>query len=265
MRYAIVSDIHSNRQAFKAVLSDISGQRIDEVISLGDLVGYGPSPKEVLLLAKENVTHFVMGNHDAAICGKFPTEQFIDTARTIIEWTGKKLDRYAVKFLASMPFLHEDEGFACTHGSFVDPMEFGYTCSDEEAKEAFDVRKEQILFVGHSHLPGMHITGKSGKVYWLKPEDFGGDFKLENGKRYIVNVGSVGDPRNNELEASYCIWDSGAKTVHFRKITFYIDGFRQDLHAAGLPEDASCFLQYYLSRIKARKAARSAKKEFATG
>ena len=231
MRYAIISDLHANRQALKAVLADIRESRIDEIICLGDVVGYGPSPAETLKLAYENVHHFILGNHDAVIAGLITPDNFNDDARRLIEWTAQRLDAKAAAFFNALPFHVLGKNFCCSHGEFTNPGRFGYIVEEDEALEAFRVRGEQLLFVGHTHIPCIHVIGASGKPHWLPPTNF----SLEEGKRYIVNPGSVGFPREEDLRATYCIYDESIPDIVFRKIPFDIDAAREDAANNSMP------------------------------
>jgi predicted phosphodiesterase len=237
MRYAIISDLHANRQALKAVLVDIRSNGIDEIICLGDVIGYGPCPVETLELAYANIHHFIMGNHDAVVAGLIAPDKFNDRARELIDWTCSQLDKKASDFFYNNPLLLTGENFRCTHGEFENPGRFGYILDNRAAIKAFSACPEQLLFAGHSHMPGLFVVG-SAAPHWLYPQDFG----LEEGKRYIVNVGSVGQPRNGDIRASYCIYDDEKRDVLFRQIPFDIDGYRKDMNKQSLPVETSYFL-----------------------
>lgn len=241
MRYAIISDLHSNRQALKAVLTDMLPLSIDDIICLGDIVGYGPSPRETAELALQKIKYFVLGNHDAVVCGKLSSEFFNDNARKVIEWTKTKLDPGVSKFLYGLPFMLSGPGFICTHGEFSEPGRYGYIIEPKEAEEAFHSCNYSMLFAGHSHVPCIFVTGASGKVYQIPPQDFA----LEEGKRYLVNVGSVGQPREGDIRASYVIFDTSKKELVFRKVPFDIEAYCEDVKKAGIPESASYFVSLY--------------------
>ena len=237
MRYALISDLHSNRQALKAVLLDIQSSQIDEIICLGDIIGYGPCPAETLELAYSNIHHFILGNHDAVIAGFISPDNFNDNAKRLIEWTNSRLDSKAADFFRNNPLLLTGENFRCTHGEFDDPGRFGYIIEDEEAVDSFNACSEQLLFAGHSHVPGLFVVG-SGSPHWLTPQDFG----TEDEKRYIVNVGSVGQPRDEGIRATYCIFDEEVSDVTYRQIPFDIDGYREDMSKNSLPTETTYFL-----------------------
>ena len=239
MRYAIISDLHANRQALKAVLTDAGSSGVDQIICLGDIIGYGPCPAEVLELAYANVAYFLLGNHDAVVAGIMSPDCFNDNARRLIEWTCSNLDAKAAKFFLGNPLLLTGDNFRCAHAEFEDPRRFGYILDSDSALKSFRITNEQLLFVGHSHVPGIFVIGESGHPHWMRPRDFA----TEPVKRYIVNVGSVGQPRDDDCRASYCIYDDETRGVSFRRIPFDIDAYRADLRKRSLPESSSYFLK----------------------
>jgi predicted phosphodiesterase len=247
MRYAIISDLHSNRQALTAVLADIKNMGVDEIVCLGDVIGYGPSPAEVFDLARDNVNHFIMGNHDAVVAGMMSPENFNDNAKFLIEWTCSALEKSgAADFFNTVPLVLKGNDLRFSHGEFENPGRFGYIIENDEALASFNFCSETLLLTGHSHVPGIFVIGDSGVPHWLAPQNFG----LEEGKRYIVNAGSVGQPRDDDVRASYCIYDVIKKDIFFRKVPFNVSLFRDDLVKNSLPETA-----YFLTLDKAAPPA----------
>jgi predicted phosphodiesterase len=240
MRFAIVSDLHANLQAWNAVLLDIRSQKLDRIICLGDVVGYGPNPAEVLRSVHQNVNHLVLGNHDAVVCGKMDSSLFNATARTIIEWTRGQLNREAFRFLSAQPLTLEAGIFRCAHGDFSEPAAFQYVLDPADALPSWQAVEQQVLFVGHSHVPGIFVLGQSGVPHRVEAQDF----EVEDGKRYLVNVGSVGQPRDGEARSCYCVFDPAAGDVWWRRIPFDLDAYRESLLHTGLPEQASYFLRH---------------------
>lgn len=240
MRYALVSDIHANIQAWNAVLLDIREHNIDKIICLGDIVGYGPNPAEVLESVHTNVDFFILGNHDAVICGKMSPDVFNDKAKEIIRWTQGALNRNAATFLRKVPLSLVGDTFRCCHGSFANPGMFDYIFTEEDAMESFHAVSEQVLFCGHTHVPELYVLGGSGIAHRLDAQDF----VLENNKRYIVNVGSVGNPRAGAPLASYCIYDADSMAVFWRSVHFDIYSYKQTLIEKQLSLDTSGFLDF---------------------
>ena len=248
MRYAFVSDIHGNLTAWNTVLQDMAVHRIDRIVCLGDTVGYGPQPAECLQSVYARVHAMVLGNHDAVVGGRMSSSHFNDRARRAIEWTQARLGEPARRLFADLPMVLKGRGFRCAHGDFTDPAQFRYVFTPEDAAANFAAVPEPLLFVGHSHEACFFVTGESGAVYKLAPEDFA----LEDGKRYIVNVGSVGSPRDGDLRACYVIYDEEKKSVWFHRVAFDVDAVRAAVRAAdGLDPDDVQILRFAASRERA--------------
>ena len=230
MRIAVISDIHSNLRAWNAVLADIASLKADRILCLGDLVGYGPSPVEVLESAYRHVHGFVLGNHDAVVAGKMSPDVFNDSARRLILWTRDRIGPRGARFLGQLPLVLSGNGMRCAHANFVRPAAFDYVLEPEDAAASWAAAPEQILFVGHTHVPQLFVIGASGTPHRLDAQDF----QMEDGKRYIVNVGAVGLPRDPDGRASYAIYDDAARTVEFRRVPFDMDAFRDDVARSGL-------------------------------
>jgi predicted phosphodiesterase len=239
VKIAIVSDLHANWQAWTAALLDIRSLGADSIVCLGDIVGYGPNPDKLLESVHANVDHMVLGNHDAATCGKLDPALFTENAEQMIYWTRERLNRSALRFLESAPLSLSGDFFRCAHGDFDNPAAFQYVFDPDDALRSFKAVPEQLLFVGHTHNPAIHVSGSSGVVHSLTPQDFA----LEPGKRYLVNVGSIGQPRHKSTQATYCLLDTDEKSVYWRSIPFDIDAYVQAMEAAGISPDACDFLQ----------------------
>jgi len=230
MRYAIVSDIHANLSAWKTALADIADMRADRIICLGDIMGYGAEPVEVLESVYRKAYAVLMGNHDAAVCGKMSAEVFTPRAAQAIARHREQVSAAGLRWLSRLPLvLDAPQGFRCTHGDFAAPAAYNYILDAEEALPSWQSVAEQLLFVGHTHCPGIHVIGKSGKPHVLPASDF----TLEAGKRYIVNPGSIGYPRSREGRSTYCIYDTHARTVVFRSLPFDHESYVASLRKAG--------------------------------
>lgn len=233
MRYAIVSDLHANMPAWQSVLNDLTDLKADKIICLGDVVGYGPNPVEVLESVYRVVNVTLMGNHDAAVCGRLDYKSFTPRAAKAINLHRQQLTPQALKWIAELPLTWEGPGFRCTHGDFSNPNIFRYIVAPESAIPSWQATPEQLLFVGHSHYPGIYVIGNSGKPHFVGPCDF----ELEDGKRYIINPGSVGYPRVGDIRSSYCIYDDQTKSVIFRMLPFDTSAYREATRGAGLEDD----------------------------
>lgn len=232
MRYAIISDIHANAAALRTVLVDAQDMHADKIICLGDVLGYGPDPVQALETVYSRVHVCLAGNHDDAVCGRRTTEDFNDFAAAAVARQRKTLTADALAWLKKLPYVCALGDFACTHGDFSDPQAFNYILEPEEALPSWDARTEPLLFVGHTHQPGIFVLGESGMPHRLEPADF----VVEEGKRYIVNVGSVGYPRSGTCRSFYCIYDDRSHAVFFRSLPFDLEGYREKMGGKGLDE-----------------------------
>ena len=230
MRYALVSDIHSNKPAWKAVLADLSSMGAQRIVCLGDVVGYGPEPVAVLDSLYRHVDAFVMGNHDAVVCGKLTPDRFNHQARFMIEWSTEQISRKGKEFLGSAALTLKGEGFVCVHGDLGQPGAFNYIVDADDTLPTWEAAETPLVFVGHTHRAGMFVRGTSGVPHPLPPDDF----IVEDGKRYIVNVGSVGYPRDGDPRASYCLYDTATRVVTFRRVPFDYEALRLAVREAGL-------------------------------
>lgn len=232
MRYAIISDVHANEAALRAVLTDAADEKAEKIICLGDVLGYGPEPVAALELVYRRAHVCLAGNHDDAVCGRFPVEDFTDFAAAAVARHRAAITHEATDWLAHLPYTCAFEGFACAHGDFSDPQNFNYVLEAQDAVASWEARAEQLLFVGHSHRPGIFVLGASGTPHRIDAADF----TLEEGKRYIVNPGSVGYPRSGDCRSCYCIYDDEARTVEFRSLPFDLDSYAAKMHGQGLNE-----------------------------
>lgn len=232
MRYAIISDVHANEAALRAVLTDAADAQAEKVVCLGDVLGYGPEPVAALELVYRRAHVCLAGNHDDAVCGRFPVEDFTDFAAEAVQRHRAAITHEAKDWLTHLPYTCAFEGFACAHGDFSNPENFNYVLEPQDALPSWEARTEQLLFVGHSHQPGIFVLGASGTPHRIDAADF----TLEDGKRYIVNPGSVGYPRSGDCRSSYCIYDDAERTVEFRTLPFDLDSYAAKMHGQGLNE-----------------------------
>ena len=225
MIYAVISDIHANAIALAAALDDARRLGAARIVCLGDVVGYGPEPEKAVAHIRQSAAVTLAGNHDDAVAGRLDPSDFIDLAADAVARHREALSPEDLAWLKSLPYIFKGKSFACAHGDFTSPKTFEYVSDIAEATANFAARPEQLLFVGHTHVPGIFLTGASGKVYELAPTDF----TLEDGKRYIVNPGSVGYPRTdgNVCESTYVLYDDAERTVTFRHLPFTVRSVMQ--------------------------------------
>ncbi len=230
MRYAIFADIHGNLEAFNTVLLEYSKENIDAYYCVGDIVGYGACPNECIDKIKEISATVVAGNHDWAAVGKKDTAYFNPAAKEAIEWTSKNINLENQEYLKSLNLIFENEDFTLVHGSLDIPEEFEYLTDLFKAKETFGLLKTNVCFVGHSHIPEVFELN-SGEVDYIHSSYV----ELSSDKKYIINVGSVGQPRDGNPRACYSIFDSADNTVSIKRIPYFVEKTQQEIIRTGLP------------------------------
>ncbi|MBQ9335779.1 MAG: metallophosphoesterase family protein [Lentisphaeria bacterium] len=257
MKYAVLSDIHANLEALSVVLAKCDEVGVDQYISLGDIVGYNANPKECLdLMRGRNLVCAVKGNHDEyAAGGDNAIEGFNPHARAAVIWTRSQLPPQDRAWLAGLPFRQTLKGTFITavHATLDSPDSWGYIFDEHHAQDNFSYQFTPLCFIGHSHVPvgfcKKPITSFSDRMIetiqdWESrnvPEmKFGKaesvTIDLETGYKYLLNVGSVGQPRNRDPRASFAIYDSDMKTVTRYCLPYDIPSAQQKILAAGLPE-----------------------------
>ena len=224
MRYAILSDIHGNLPACQAVLSDLSHRDVHSVLCLGDMIGYGPYPEEVMVLLREVKANMILGNHDAAAVGKLDPNIFREEAHWIIEWTVQQMSDLSLAQLQTLPYVLEADGFTCVHCDMVHPEDFDYLEDEAAARATWAACDAPLLFVGHTHFPVVHELAVNGQYGMYYPHAF----RVNPEVRYIVNVGSVGMSRDDDYRACYLIYDDEERTICWYRIPYDV----HDVHAA---------------------------------
>ncbi|MEO0447742.1 MAG: metallophosphoesterase family protein, partial [Verrucomicrobiota bacterium] len=231
MRYAIFSDIHGNLPAWERVLADLRSLQADVLICLGDVVGYGPKPEEVLGGIRSVTDHFVLGNHDAAAAGIIDPDMFNDHAKSVVLWTREQLSADSLQFLNDVPLELETPDLLFVHAEVPEPGRFGYIVDEDDARASFAARDHFVTFVGHTHHPECFERLPTGLIRKMGDAER----ELDPNCRYIINVGSVGEPRDpREIKARYVIYDSDTRQVYFRRIDFDTDRYREELGSTSL-------------------------------
>ncbi|RMH36447.1 MAG: metallophosphoesterase [Deltaproteobacteria bacterium] len=226
MRIGIFSDTHANIEALTAVVRAYESERIDQYVCLGDTVGYGASPNECCDIIRELAAFTILGNHDAAVAGRMDYSYYYDAARNALDLHAKQLSPENMAWLKSLPYSRKQDDLLFCHGSPVNLEEFEYIFSQEQAAQCHDIWDElgTVTFIGHSHLC---------KAFALTPtevfEVVAPTFEIRPGHKYIISVGSVGQPRDYDNRASYTIYDTDAKTFEFRRVEYDIDAAAQKI------------------------------------
>ncbi|MCK5216131.1 MAG: metallophosphoesterase family protein [Candidatus Omnitrophica bacterium] len=233
MKYGIFSDVHSNFEAFEAVLKALEEERVDQYVFLGDIIGYGAQPKECLQLLKglaKNGCLYVAGNHDYAACGKAKTDRYVRYAIESLEWTRGILDDDDLQFLAAMPLVQQVEDFTIAHANLEAPEKWNYILDIDDVHPNFQRLKNQICFIGHSHRP-ITFYAQEGIDWFIQD-----DFLIEEGVKYIINIGSVGQPRDGNPKASFAVYDSAKKSVQIKRQEYDFHATQKKILDAGLPK-----------------------------
>ncbi len=234
MKLAVISDIHGNMEAFEAVLADIDTNDVDDIICLGDSIGYGPEPEKVLRLLRERRIPSVLGNHELAVIDETYIGSFNPLARISILKTIAMLSRDDVAAIGRFPFFLSTFGIRFVHGfPPASPTTYLIEVFGKRLEHAFLSLAENICFVGHTHV--LKIIEFDGVT--ITPNYPGkGIFHLKKHKKYIINAGSVGQPRDGDNKAKYVILDDAAGTLDIRFIPYDIEAVTEKILAAGLPE-----------------------------
>ena len=233
MRIAVLSDIHANLPALEAVASDLP--QVDQVWVLGDIVGYGPQPNEVIATLQAMGARSVLGNHDGAAIGTVDAAQFNPDARRAIEWTAGVVDANTRSYIAALPEVRRDGDVTAVHGSPRDPI-WEYITGPGIAAANFDHFETRLCLFGHTHVPVAFRT-VDGQVE--ATQGLPGDRIALGGTRVLLNPGSVGQPRDGLPDAAYALLETGDgaadDAVEFRRVRYDVDRTQRLMHDVGLP------------------------------
>ncbi|OAI58009.1 hypothetical protein AYO49_01500 [Verrucomicrobiaceae bacterium SCGC AG-212-N21] len=230
---AFISDVHGNLPALKVVLADIESHGIKDLICLGDIVGYGGNPAECVDLVRASGARTITGNHDFAA-----SRQPGHFHEISIEWAKEQLSPDQIAWLAALPFTLETDDFEAAHASLWNPSGWPYIWTSSHADEHFKHQRKPVSFIGHTHRPCIWIEGENRPIDPIGSED------LRKGKRHIVNVGSVGQPRDENPKACYVIYSREKQVVRYRRLDYDIAAAQEAITYAGLPPRYAERLEY---------------------
>ena len=232
MRYVLISDIHGNLEALQAVLSFAKNLEPYQLYCLGDVVGYGADPEECLRLMRDDANLILAGNHDLAVAGVISSAEFNPIAQTAVDWTRRMLDEDDLTALSNLPLVYIDGDYCFTHASPIDPMNFSYIRTLEDVAEVLSSIGQRFCFVGHTHLPVLaRMDEKKGKLEVIQDTQV----RIEEGYRYFVNVGSIGQPRDSNPDACMVILDEEMGTLEFFRVPYDISACQDKILSEGLP------------------------------
>ena len=241
MRIAIISDIHANTEALEAALSDISRQKIDETVCLGDIVGYGANPNECIEIIKKSCPLCILGNHDAAAVGLLSTDHFNVHAKIAIDWTVENLNAQGQSFLRSLPLKENKFSHTFVHATPYEPNMWYYITSLEEAAFNFQFFDTSFCFVGHTHIPIIIVLENEKEVYVHQGNSI--QFNDDKQKRFLINVGSVGQPRDRNPLSCYGLLDTETRTFSYQRIAYDIEKTQGKMRKIKMPD-------FLITRIK---------------
>ncbi|MFL5873533.1 MAG: metallophosphoesterase family protein [Solirubrobacterales bacterium] len=235
MRAAVISDIHSNRQALEAVLAAVDEAGVDEIWCLGDLVGYGAEPDACTALVRERSTACLVGNHDLAVLGALDISTFSEAASAAVEWTRANVSEETLEFLATLDPVGSQQGIGLYHASPRDPI-WEYVLSADQAEAGFEAQEERVGLIGHSHIALFFVRPPGSRDYPQGAQASDGA-ELEIGEgNWLLNPGSVGQPRDGDPRAAWLELDTEAWTARYHRVEYDIEGAAAAIVAAGLPE-----------------------------
>jgi predicted phosphodiesterase len=235
LRVAVLSDIHSNRQALEAVLAAIDEADVEEIWCLGDLVGYGADPDACTALVRERCDTCLVGNHDLAVLGALNISTFSDTAAAAVEWTREHANEETLDFLGSLDPSGSREGVGLFHASPRDPV-WEYVLSSDQADAGLDAQEERVGLIGHSHVALFFMRPESARRGYAQGAQAadGAEIELADGK-WLLNPGSVGQPRDGDPRAAWLELDTENWTARYHRVAYDIEGAASAILAAGLP------------------------------
>ncbi len=238
MLYGVIADIHGNLEAFETVLEEIDKADIDRLICAGDVVGYAAHPGKCLEIIRERADAVVAGNHDWAVAGKVDTTYFNSDARDSVEWTRAQLSEEQVSWLAELPLVTQVDDISLVHSTLYNPEYFDYIQTLYQAELCFGEQEKHITFVGHSHVPVIFRDDERVE-YFLQER-----YQLQDDDHCIVNVGSVGQPRDSDPRASYVLYDDEKREVQMYRISYDISATMEAILDADLPITNAHRLRY---------------------
>ena len=229
MRYAVIADIHSNLEALEVVLADSKEQKCTHYCCIGDVVGYGANPRECLEIVRTMGMPCVKGNHDEYCSMDDTLEGFNPHAAEAVQWTRQQLTPDDRQWLRDLKYVRLVASFSMVHATLDVPQRWGYVFDKLAAAASFTYQNTSVCFFGHTHVPVAFIRDSMvrGGTY--------SKFKVEPGRKYFVNVGSVGQPRDLNPKAAYVLYDLEEQTIELRRLDYDIAKAQKKILDAGLP------------------------------
>ncbi|MFL6515879.1 MAG: metallophosphoesterase family protein [Chthoniobacterales bacterium] len=229
MRFAIFSDIHANLEALEAVLHDSEGRAVTHHVCLGDVVGYNANPHECVQRIREIDCPIVKGNHDEQASLAESSRDFNELAEHAIEWTRANLNAEDKEWLRDLRMERQVRDFTIVHATLDTPAQWGYVFNNLDAAASFTYQHTSICFYGHTHVPTAFVRDDGVRRLNLE------QLRIETGRKYFINAGSTGQPRDGDWRAAYCIYDSDRNVVELHRVKYDLDAAQKKIIKAGLP------------------------------
>lgn len=237
-KYGIFGDIHGNLEALEAVLADMEDQGVTHPLCLGDLVGYNANPAECVEAIRALDCPTVLGNHDELVAlGKAPAG-FSEAARVSLEFSLSRLSPAQRNYLRRLPLVRIEDPITLVHATLDGPQSWGYLTSRLEAQTSFSYQKTPLAFVGHTHRPGAFLLEKEVRPIEFRHVEVHPD-RTRIGRKFIFNVGSVGQPRDGDWRAAYALYSQEDQVVELRRVNYNVEKAATKIVKAGLPESLS--------------------------
>lgn len=231
MRFAIFSDIHANLEALEAALEDMRGCKCTHFVCLGDVVGYNANPHECVERIREMDGPIVKGNHDEQASLIESSRDFNELAEQAMAWTRDNLTADDKEWLRGLPLQRHVHDFTIVHATLDTPEQWGYVFNNLDAAASFTYQDTTVCFFGHTHVPGAFIRDDDG-IRRVRIEQL----RIEMNKKYFINTGSVGQPRDSDWRAAYCVYDTEKNVVEQRRVKYDLSAAQRKIVKAGLPE-----------------------------
>jgi predicted phosphodiesterase len=229
MRYGLISDIHANLEALEAVLAALKDEGAEQILCLGDVIGYGPNPNECVKLIQQHAAVCLIGNHDEASLGRVDLDLFNYMARQAIEWTTDQLTEESKEFLKSLQYSRSYGDFMIVHASPDEPTRWNYILNLEDAALGFEAFTEQICFIGHSHTPWVIPLPPDGRMRVSHEYPLA----VKENFRYLINIGSVGQPRDRNPDAAFGILDTEPLQYTLKRVPYDVAKTQKKIRATG--------------------------------
>src|SRR6201986_4094457 len=244
MKFAIIADIHANLDAFQVVLNDIKEQKCTHYACVGDVVGYGANPKECLKIVRDIGMPCVKGNHDEYCSIDEQLDGFNPHAAEAVNWTRGQLSAEERQWLRDLKYFRMVTSFSMVHATLDGPQRWGYVFNKLDAAASFPYQNTAVCFFGHTHVPLAFIREPTVSGQPVIKGGTSSKFKVALGKKYFVNVGSVGQPRDNNPKCAYVVYDVDEGTIELRRLDYDIAAAQKKILDAGLPERLAERLAY---------------------